>query len=259
MKQLTVLFNGKKQAVYLLDEPYVVVGRGRSVHIALDDNPIVSRQHCCIREEAGTHLLQDLGGANGTFVGEQRITQVRLQEGDRIVLGKHTLRYEESTGVGRSLKTGAASAAVEPAATQLVQGLAPWEGAGSVAKTGGSESTMAASREELEHLIAQMKVKSGPHLSVAHGDRMQLVPLAGKVLIGHTDACHVRLDGPRFFGRLAAQVHKEGDDWYLVGLSPLWNPVLVGANKVRQKRKLTQGTTFSVQDRKLRFSLGESG
>ena len=62
MKQITVLFSGRKQAVYLLDEAHVVIGRGRSAHIALDGNPIVSRQHAVIREELGEHIIEDLGG-----------------------------------------------------------------------------------------------------------------------------------------------------------------------------------------------------
>ena len=89
-KQITVLFNGKKQEVYLLDVDEVFIGRGRSAHIALDDNPIVSRKHAVLRAEGDVHILQDLGGANGTFLNDDRVTSSRVKEGDRIVFGKYS-------------------------------------------------------------------------------------------------------------------------------------------------------------------------
>ena len=87
MKQVTVLFNGRKQATYLLDEPHIVIGRGRSAHIPLDGNPIVSRQHAVIRSELDAHVLEDLGGANGTFVNDKQIGKHTLRPGDRIMGG----------------------------------------------------------------------------------------------------------------------------------------------------------------------------
>jgi pSer/pThr/pTyr-binding forkhead associated (FHA) protein len=238
-RQVTVLFNGKKQAVLLLDEPHVVIGRGRSAHIALDGNPIVSRQHALIRNEFDAHVLEDLGGPNGTFLNDERIRQVRLSVGDRIVLGKHTLRYEAATPEAQSLKKkkvpapgkgggDGADGADEQVATQRLGavsaeaaaaggggrstpaalkgtgvggtsgsrakpgsagGAPPWAAEGrsvSVAAAaakdpmgGGSERTVAASKEELEHLIQQMKIKSGPHLSIQTEKGISLVALEG--------------------------------------------------------------------------------
>ena len=86
MKQVTVLFNGQKQKSLLLDVPEVLIGRGSRVHVPLDDNPIVSRRHASIRSEMDYHVLKDLGGANGTFVNESRVKEVRLRLGDRIIL-----------------------------------------------------------------------------------------------------------------------------------------------------------------------------
>jgi pSer/pThr/pTyr-binding forkhead associated (FHA) protein len=104
VKQITVLFNGRKQVVHLLDEPHVVIGRGRSAHISLDGNPIVSRQHAVVRSELDGHIVEDLGGANGTYLNDALVSQARLRPGDRIVLGKHTLRYEEATPEASSIK-----------------------------------------------------------------------------------------------------------------------------------------------------------
>jgi len=285
MKQLTLLWGGRKQAVFLLDEPHVVIGRGRSSHIALDGNPIVSRQHAVIRSELDAHVLEDLGGANGTFVNDQRIGQVRLRMGDRIVLGKHTLRYEESTAEAVSLKRkviepdepddeSPATVQNMPTMTPGSRGappVAPWQlgaegGAGADAGIGGSltagggtsERTVAASKDELETLLAQMKVKSGAHVSIMRKGKIDLVPLdAPPILIGHTDECRIQLKGSRWFGRIAAAMDKEGDVWWIHARSPFWNPVQVGGSKLSKKRKLQNGATITAGDLKFRFSIGE--
>ena len=288
MKQITVLFNGKKQATFLLDEPHVVIGRGRSAHVALDGNPIVSRQHAVIRAEGGFHIIEDLGGANGTFVNDVKIQSTRLHRGDRVTLGKHTLRYEDATTQALSLKGRtpepdgpeddrataripsladldvAAGAQIGPAASKAP----PWQkrgGAPPVPLTGGAgssmqgqERTMAASKEELEHLIEQMRIKATAHLSVPTDAGLKLVPLdSPPVLIGHTEDCRVRLPGNRWFGRVACSLEQRKGQWWLHAQSPFWNPVKIGASKVTKKRKLVDGTVFQAGRLKVRFSLGE--
>ena len=286
MKQITVLFSGRKQAMYLLDEPHVVIGRGRSAHIPLDGNPIVSRQHAVIREEMDSHILEDLGGANGTYLNDALVTQARLRPGDRIVLGKHTLRYEEALPAARSLAGMSREAGGEEddVSTRLVPTLSedgdapgpaplpampsaslpPWAAPAPSPKPvemggmPGNERTVAASKEELEILLAQMKVKAGPHLSLNRKGKIALVPLAHPpVLIGFTDACAVRLSGSRWFGKVAAALYEEGGVWWIQARSPFWNTVTVGSTRVRKKMKLKTGSTVTVADLKARFSEGE--
>lgn len=286
MKQITVLFSGRKQAMYLLDEPHVVIGRGRSAHIPLDGNPIVSRQHAVIREEMDSHILEDLGGANGTFLNDALVTQARLRSGDRIVLGKHTLRYEEATPEAKSLAGMArdGSDAEDDVSTRLVPSLQSEPGAAppgpaprkpapvqppwaapvaaprpvEISGMPGNERTVAASKEELEVLLAQMKVKAGPHLSINRAGKIVLVPLTqAPVLVGYTPECPVRLKGKRWFGKVAAAFIQEGEAWWIQARSPFWNTVMVGSSKIRKKRKLATGDTIAVGDLKARFSAGE--
>jgi hypothetical protein len=47
----------------------------------------VSRRHAEIVLTEEGYVLKDLGSPNGTFVNEQRVTEHRLQDGDRIALG----------------------------------------------------------------------------------------------------------------------------------------------------------------------------
>ncbi len=299
MWQITVLFNGNRQAAYLLDEPHVVIGRGRSAHIPLDNNPIVSRQHATITDEGGKHVLEDLGGANGTFVNDRRLTgEHRLIPGDTIVLGKHALRYEEATRAAVSLRVERRpSSGYDPVATQtippLVEGLvsastlgtpsklgptgggAPWEAPKpppppppkSANSMAGQERTMAASKEELERLLEQMKIKSNPHLSFQRkrgGVKYIPLPQDEVYTIGHADWCDLKLKGRRWWpiGRIAGEIMARrthnGRRWWLVARSPWLNPVSVNGKRVKQKRELRRGSVISVGMRKLRFSPGES-
>jgi predicted component of type VI protein secretion system len=286
MFQVTVLFNGKKQGVWLLDEPHVVIGRGRSAHIALDGNPIVSRQHAVIRQLGAAHVIEDLGGANGTFVNDAKIAEAKLNPGDRITLGKHTMRYEKATEEAKSLKArsergqrGAAAqdavstqamaalSELEPAA-QKVKSIGPkaadppW-GGGKRSASGapaGSERTVAASKEELDSLLKQMKIKAGPHVSIPREGGIELIPIElSPARIGHTDECLVRLPGTRWFGRIAAELSLRAGQWWIVARSPRWNPIVVDGSRVKKQRKIGAGSTISVAGLKLRFSPGEQG
>ncbi len=274
MKQLTVLFNGSKQYAVLLDVPEVFIGRGRKVHLPLDDNPIVSRRHASVRAEMDYHVLRDLGGANGTFVNESRVKEVRLRPGDRIILGKHTLRYEDAEATARSLKTlqlgnpaGDEQDTMSAEAVGFEEvggGPEPWgagpvgHGPGAGADFSGAVHTMAASKDELETLLAQQKIKKGPHLSINWGRNIELIGLDDEVyLVGHTDDCRVRLKGRRWFGRIAASLEKRKGIWWIHARSPFWNPVRIGGSKLQKKRKLRTPTVIRIGELKIRFSPGE--
>jgi serine phosphatase RsbU (regulator of sigma subunit) len=54
----------------------------------------VSRRHCRIERQGDTIVLSDLGSTNGTFVnGERAGSAVVLEDGARITIGAHALRY----------------------------------------------------------------------------------------------------------------------------------------------------------------------
>jgi len=278
--QITVLFNGRKQASYLLDIDEVFIGRGQSAHVALDNNPIVSRKHASIRNEGGTHVVQDLGGANGTFVNDEKVATASLKLGDRITLGKHTLRYEEGSPGSVSLRARLIKAGGLPSGpsdgervtpeTDLGMKAAPWErskqrrapapvAGGMGSSLGASEATMSASKEELEALVEQMKIKSGPHVSVPHEGELKLIsinPKAG-VSIGWTKDCEVRLPGAVWFGKIAATIKKRKGKWWIENHQPFWRTVHIGNGKLAKKRKLVANTVITIDKVKIKFSPGE--
>ena len=73
-----------------------VLGRDDVADIILDD-PGISRRHSEIRvTNDGPHLvasIRDLDSTNGTFVNGERITSQRLEDGDRVTVGRTDLIF----------------------------------------------------------------------------------------------------------------------------------------------------------------------
>ena len=62
------------------------------------DNLAVSGQHAKIFFETDKFVLEDLNSLNGTFVNNQRTRKTSLKHGDQVVIGKHTLLFQDEGG-----------------------------------------------------------------------------------------------------------------------------------------------------------------
>ncbi len=67
-----------------------VLGRGEDCNVQVPISSI-SRRHCELSIEGDYVRIRDLGSANGTFVNNNRISEVRVSAGDRVVLGSLVL------------------------------------------------------------------------------------------------------------------------------------------------------------------------
>lgn len=77
---------------YNLTGATTVIGRGTEADIVVDDNG-VSRKHISLEVTPEGTILTDLGSTNGTFVEEQRITEVTLVDGNAIRIGRTVIMY----------------------------------------------------------------------------------------------------------------------------------------------------------------------
>ncbi|MEM1418874.1 MAG: FHA domain-containing protein, partial [Myxococcota bacterium] len=95
---------------------YTTEGVGRDVHylyrdetvlgretgdVVFTDDPFLSRRHASITLERGTQqvVLKDLGSSNGTSIGLR--TEVEIQAGDCIRVGRHLFRFDVAEGEGQ--------------------------------------------------------------------------------------------------------------------------------------------------------------
>ncbi len=73
---------------YRLAGPVSYIGRGETCEVQIQDTGI-SRKHARISlEPNGDAIVEDLGSTNGTFVENRRIDRHRLQDGDKIQIGR---------------------------------------------------------------------------------------------------------------------------------------------------------------------------
>jgi len=84
---LKVLAGLNAGQVFTLDGDETVIGRGRDVHVRVDDAGL-SRKHArIVRSEGQRYVLEDLGSTNGIFVNGRRVERIDLADGDRVQLG----------------------------------------------------------------------------------------------------------------------------------------------------------------------------
>lgn len=106
MAQLTVE-SGPLEGLMFTFDGEVVLGRGEHADVRLDDTT-VSRRHATLRPDGDAWVVEDLGSANGTYVGEQLVdSPTRLAPGDPFRVGQLRLAF--------ALVASARPAAPEPA------------------------------------------------------------------------------------------------------------------------------------------------
>ncbi|MEO8498215.1 MAG: FHA domain-containing protein [Planctomycetota bacterium] len=74
-----------------------VIGRGRSAQVTIPHS-LVSRQHCEISESEGRLVVRDLDSMNGTYVGDERITEAVLEPCALLTVGTVTFRASYVVG-----------------------------------------------------------------------------------------------------------------------------------------------------------------
>jgi class 3 adenylate cyclase len=94
LAELVVLSGARAGAVFELPDMPTVVGRSPEAHFQLDD-PWISSMHAMF-ERRGTDLwVVDLESRNGTFVGDDRVQEARLQPGSVLRFGRTEVRLEK--------------------------------------------------------------------------------------------------------------------------------------------------------------------
>ncbi len=148
MAKISVMFGSNVESEHTLVKDEIKIGRAMDCEIVVD-NLGVSRHHCTIVKENDDWVVVDGGSNNGTFVGGQKIKRHTLKHADRIVLGKHSLLFDQ-------------------------HGQAESEGAGGKKKAGmGGEMTMFVDQAALAKVMSTKRMG----LSLMQGGREMVVPL----------------------------------------------------------------------------------
>lgn len=102
-----MLFLPPEPPLELRGDAPVVIGRSRSCQVRVASGE-VSRRHAEICSADGGFLLRDLASTNGSFVNGTRVTEQRLQPGDRIRIGDRTLTFCQVGAPGEAFSNASA-------------------------------------------------------------------------------------------------------------------------------------------------------
>ncbi len=78
----------------------IVIGRSSDLDMVLVED-MVSRKHAKIVTDGRAVSIQDLGSTNGTFVNGEKIRNMQLKDGDRILVGTSIIKLVASSGEAR--------------------------------------------------------------------------------------------------------------------------------------------------------------
>ncbi len=91
MRTKLVVVGGETKATEINLKLPTIIGRGRNAQLTIQ-HPLVSRRHCEIDASDGKLWVRDLGSLNGTFVGNERVAESELPDGELLTIGSVTFR-----------------------------------------------------------------------------------------------------------------------------------------------------------------------
>jgi predicted component of type VI protein secretion system len=205
----------------------ITIGR-QPDNVLCIDNPAVSGHHAKIYWEADGYVVEDMESFNGTYVNNERIAKIGLQNGDVVVIGKHAIHFRAEANE----HVPAAWSRVDDRAVRwqrLVQENQPPQldrtmvldtkrvremlsnkgmavAAPTAVQTLGLRATV--SGRTGEQKIGTLNVVAG------RTDRQQYLLLSKLVVIGRSQMATVRLR--RWFApKTAASIHRREDGYFL--------------------------------------------
>lgn len=101
MLKINLQLGDKLLASFESDNENISIGRSDTNDIKID-NLAVSVRHAQVRKVLNSYLIEDLDSTNGTFVNEKKIERYELLDGDRVIIGKHSLLFHIGNAPKRS-------------------------------------------------------------------------------------------------------------------------------------------------------------
>ena len=95
MAKLVLKFEGVVQKELPLLESTVTIGRVADNNLQIE-HPSVSGHHCRIFLDQQHYFVEDTNSTNGTHVNNHRVTRTQLKNGDVLLIGKHTIDFEDA-------------------------------------------------------------------------------------------------------------------------------------------------------------------
>jgi pSer/pThr/pTyr-binding forkhead associated (FHA) protein len=226
--------------------PHVVrIGRLPDNTVVID-NEAVSSHHARVVAEGDRFVLEDLNSTNGTFVDGQRITRHTLRHGDVVLVGKHTLVFDETPKQQPAAATKAGPDLPELGGTILFNARQRAALLAAVQQAAGTPATAPPTTPLAPHDNAAVL-----HVLAGRADQSEY-PLQGHIsLVGKSDLALVRLKG-WFKPKVAVAIARKGDSYQATRLS---GRVRINSQPLTGRQDLKNGDILQVGGLTLQFRL----
>lgn len=124
MSKLTLSFKGRVLRIFPLQQGVTLIGSSPECKVHID-SLAVEPQHARIETHGQDAILFDLSSTDGTFVGNQKVSEHKLKDGEIIRVGKHTLMYNYEEANELHANESSTSIDILPLAEKLEQAEEP--------------------------------------------------------------------------------------------------------------------------------------
>ena len=241
MPKLSLMFDNKIVREVPVGSRPVTIGRSPDNDLPVD-NLAVSNYHAKVYFEAGRMVIEDLDSLNGTFVNDLRIERATLHDGDRVHIGKHTIKVDTSGDAPLQWQSGRKTAAPRINETMVLDTKARRDMLQQAAAMG----------ERSQFSPGRVKM---PTLVVLNGrvDQKGYVLTNKLTVIGKSPMATIRLRG-WFKPQVAAQINQRDDGYYLGTGSKI--PSVNGAS-IQGPVRLNDGDLIEVCGIRMNFIVRE--
>ncbi|HYL86923.1 MAG TPA: FHA domain-containing protein [Candidatus Angelobacter sp.] len=241
MPKLSLMFDNRIVKEVPVGSRPVTIGRAPDNDLAVD-NLAVSNYHAKIYYEAGRMVIEDLDSLNGTFVNDLRVERATLHDGDRVHIGKHSIKVDTSGDAPVPWDTGRKAAAPRINETMVLD----------TKERRQMLQQAAAMGESMQFAGTRMKV---PTLVVLGGktDQKEYVLTNKLTVVGKSAMATVKLKG-WFKPQMAAQINQRDDGFYL---GPGDKVPSVNGTPIPGPVRLNDGDLIEVSGVKLNFIFRE--
>ena len=241
MPKLSLMFGNKIVREVPVGGRPVTIGRAPDNDLSVD-NLAVSNYHAKIYYEAGRMVVEDLDSLNGTFVNDLRIERATLHDGDKIHIGKHTIKVDTSGDAPLPWDSGRKTAAPRINETMVLD----------TKERRQMLQQAAAMGESMQFAAARVKVAT---LMVLGGntDQKEYILTNKLTVIGKSAMATVKLKG-WFKPQMAAQINQRDDGYYLGPGDKVPN---VNGKPIPGPSRLNDGDVIEVSGVKLNFIFRE--
>lgn len=263
MAKLCLKFEDRVIQEVALTTGTVTIGR-QPDNVLQIDNPAVSGHHAKVYREGDHFVLEDAESFNGTYVNHARISKVVLKNGDKALIGKHTVEFRDEAPHGAAIwqAPGAKTKAPQLERTAFLDTAQAKEliaQAVAAASSGGAAAVQKAMAPGQAASAAHVAHQTVGTLTIMEGktDQKSYVLTSQLTVIGKSKMAGIRLK--RWFApHVAASIYRSEDGYFIAASG---DKVKVRVNDVvveGGKKQLEAGQVIEVAGVKAVFGFCEA-